>query len=126
MWAPGQRNHAQCARTQHLPTAPLLAHVRYCIYVVLHCYVLCTSDGSWCPRSGEKDDVHTKSTQLMMVYGKFLIDEDAEKALKKPLTAGTYVVKIGSAIELCNWTCDKQFQPEDLFTSKVAAASLQT
>ena len=94
-----------------------------CCVALLHCYVLCTSDGSWCPRSGEKDDVHTKSAQLMMVYGKFSIDEDAEKALKKPLTAGTYVVKLESALELCNWTC---FQPEDLFTNKVAAASLQT
>ena len=62
----------------------------------------------------------------MMMYGKFLIDEDAEKALKKPLTDGTYVVKLESALELCNWTCDKQFQPEDVSTHKVAAASLQT
>ena len=52
-----------------------------------------------------------------------MIDEDAEKALKKPLTAGTYVVKLESALELGNWTCDKQFQPEDFFTNKVAAAS---
>ena len=61
-----------------------------------------------------------------MVYGKFLIDDDAEKALKKPLTARTYVVKHESALELCNWTCDKEFQPEGSFTNKVAATSLQT
>ena len=86
---------------------------------------MCISDGSsWCPRSGDKDDVHTKNSQLMMVYGKFLIDEDAEKALKKPLTSGMYVVKHESALELCNWTCDKQFQPEDVFTNKVTARSL--
>ena len=60
----------------------------------------------------------------MMVYGKFLIDEDAEKALKKPLTCGMYVVKLESALELCNWTCDKQCQPEDVFTNKVIARSL--
>jgi len=108
---------------QHLTT---LAHVRNCIYVVFQSYVLCTSNGSWCPRSGDKDDVHTNNAQLMMVYGKFLIDEDAEKALKKPLTDGTYVVKLESALELCSWTCDTQFQPEDSFTNKVAATSLQT
>ena len=61
----------------------------------------------------------------MMVYGKFLIDEDAEKALKKPLTSGMYVVKLESALELCNWTCDKQFQPEDVFANKVIARSLR-
>lgn len=86
----------------------------------------CAPPMAWCPRSGDKDDVHTNNAQLMMVYGKFLIDEDAEKALKKPLVAGTYVVKLESALELCNWTCDKQFQPEDVFTNKVAAASLHT
>ena len=84
------------------------------------------SDGSWCTRSGDKDDVHTKNSQLMMVYGKFLIDEDAEKALKKPLTSGMYVVKLESAFEMCNWTCDKQFQPEDVFTNKVIVQSLHT
>ena len=89
---------------QHLPIAPLLAHVRYCIYFVLQCYVLRTSDGSWCPRSGDKVDVHTNDAQLMMVYGKYLFDEDAWKALKKPLTAGTYVAKLESALKLCNWT----------------------
>ena len=61
----------------------------------------------------------------MMVYGKFLIDEDAEKALKKPLTSGMYVVKLESALELCSWTCDKQFQPEDVFANKVIARRLQ-
>ena len=61
----------------------------------------------------------------MMVYGKFLIDEDAEKALKKPLTCGMYAVKLESALELCNWACDKQFQPEDVFTNKVIARRLQ-
>ena len=96
------------------------------MYAVLQCCVLCTSDGSWCPQSGEKDDVHTKTAQLMMVYGKFLIDEDAAKVLKTPLTAGTYAYKLESAHELCNWTCEKQFQPEDVFANKVAAARLQT
>ena len=63
----------------------------------------------------------------MTVYGKRLLVEDAEKALKKPLTAGTYVIKLKSALlELCNWTCGKQFQPDDLFVCKVAAKSLQT
>ena len=61
-----------------------------------------------------------------MVYGKFLIDEDAEKALKKPLTCGMYVVKLESALEPWNWTRDKQFQPEDVFTNKVIAQSLHT
>ena len=61
----------------------------------------------------------------MMVYGKFLTDEDAETALKKPLTCGMYVVKLESALELCTLPCDKQFQPEDVFTNKVIARRLQ-
>ncbi len=62
----------------------------------------------------------------MMVYGKFLIDEDEEKASKKPLTSGMCVVKRESAHEMCNWTRDKQFQPEDVFANKVIAQSLHT
>ena len=75
--------------------------MRYC--VVRHCCVMRTLGGPWCPLSGNKGDVHTKYTLPMMVYGQFLLVEDAENALKKPLTAGTCVTKLKSALlELCN------------------------
>ena len=88
---------------QRILMATVHARMKYC--VVRHCCVMCTLGGPWCPLSGNTGDVHTKKyTLLMMVYGHFLLVENAENTAKKPLSAGTYVMNRlkPALLELCN------------------------
>ena len=99
---PSHMTHAQFIILQCILVATVHARVRYC--VARHCCVMCTLDDPWCPLSGNKGDVHTKYTLLMMVYGQLLLVEDGENTVEKPLTAGAHVMNTlkSALLELCN------------------------
>ncbi len=55
----------------------------------------------------------------MMVYGKFVIDDDAKALQKEALAPGNFEIAVASMEEECVWTCEKKFVPDDPFDNKV-------